>query len=351
MPAARRKSRASVVEPVQLDSDSSSDLDSEDEAPTTRAARSRKPAPLAGNKALSKKRPRDATDSELDDSLVNTSSSSDESSGDEYGKRRKQPKKKNKTAARATAARNGVDRFSTIGDDPLTDPDDAHVDPQICRHVDWKDLCELRVVNKALHRFLTDDSTGAVVWKRALADAYKPIPVRKLKAGLMKPWQLALMHYRERCVVCLKTQYIPDERILRRLCRTCRKKTLVRLDRLRKPFPDLHPMTKHCVLRSKYRAGRLTRECITESAYIPDLLAVDTRLWSLQQADDADPKLNKAIGVPAKRARKAKNVEAAPLDPAEPVESGRVAEYVARRKKLLKRVEHDARILMSLRNR
>ncbi|BGP45163.1 hypothetical protein JCM10450v2_000980 [Rhodotorula kratochvilovae] len=316
MPA-RCTARESVGKVLYADPDSSS---GESEIIPVSKARSKNTGPGAAKKRASKKRPAESSDDE-----------SDYDSDDDFqlGRKKKQMTAKGKAGAQKKRATkpNGKDYLSSLPVDALT---------EICDFLDPLSLVSLRMVNKALLRFLTEDLTAGVIWKRALAAEGLP----KLKAGLLTGYQLALMELKSRCIACGNVQWIPDRFILRRLCRTCRKATMVRLDRLRQPYPDLHPLTKLCILPSHFKASRLTEEVPTRWALLPDLLTLDARLWALQAADDADASLNPAVAAPAKEGKPRG------LDPAKPAKGGRVETFVEGRKATLLLVEKDARALM-----
>ncbi|GAA5997069.1 uncharacterized protein JCM10292_006186 [Rhodotorula paludigena] len=267
------------------------------------------------------------------------SSSSDETSdGDDYEATIKRKKRQTGSKGKGKGPRRkGKNHISKLPLDILS---------EICTHLSALDLVDLRLINKPFYRLLNDRDSG--LWKRALRKARLP----ELTAGMLAPWQYAILELDQHCIKFGNTQFIPDRFLLRRFCRKCRKANLVRLDRLKglpRPAPDDKALRGRQLL-----ADRLTWTTTTRSAYIPDLHLLSSRLSSLQALDDADPSLNPSLAAAAlaassARARRAKEIKPRGMDPEKLVEGSRVEEFVKRREEALRLVVEDAEKLMKLR--
>ncbi|PRQ74824.1 hypothetical protein AAT19DRAFT_13846 [Rhodotorula toruloides] len=207
-------------------------------------------------------------------------------------------------------------------------------------------LVELRRVCKAFHRLLTDKTSGSVIWKRARARDEMP----ELAAGLLKDWQYYTLEKDQHCVRCGNVQFIPDRFLLRRLCRQCRKKHLVRTTFLKRLHPDLHPLVKDCLIPSFYKPGRLTYESSARHAFDEDIPALDKHLWSLQEQDEENPLTEEPAAAttstrPGRAAKASASKKVRKGNPGKPVEGSRVDKFVKERQEIKKLVEQDARML------
>ncbi|BGP29207.1 hypothetical protein JCM10296v2_000945 [Rhodotorula toruloides] len=277
MPAARRASRASAVSYAEASSDE------EDGGRETLTVRAKAGTAKGGQRA------RDAADDEENEDEGDGESKVDdganESSDGDDAEWNAKPKRR-KSTARGKKGRkpSGPDLLTKLPIDALT---------EIASFLPQGTLVELRRVCKAFHRLLTDKTSG-----------------RR---------QYYMLEKDQHCVRCGNVQFIPDRFLLRRLCRQCRKKHLVRLTFLKRLHPDLHPLVKDCLIPSFYKPDRLTYESSARHAFDEDIPALDQHLYA------------------SKKVRKG--------NPGKPVEGSRMDKFVKERQESKKLVEQDARML------
>ncbi|GEM12018.1 F-box domain containing protein [Rhodotorula toruloides] len=171
----------------------------------------------------------------------------------------------------------------------------------------------------------------------------------ELSARLLKDWQYYVLEKDQHCV------FIPDRFLLRRLCRQCRKKHLIRISFLKRLQPDLHPLVKDCLIPSFSRSTHL-RDLgsyvtlfpppfgLPGHAFDEDIPALDKRLWSFQAEDEENPLTEEPAAAsnstrPARAAKASANKKVGKGKPGKPVEGSRVDKFVKERQEIKKHQE------------
>ncbi|GAA5946585.1 hypothetical protein JCM10213_006637 [Rhodosporidiobolus nylandii] len=200
------------------------------------------------------------------------------------------------------------------------------------------ELLVLSRVNKTYRALLTS-KTAKSIWRTSR----RLIEMPDLEANDISEMAYTALVFGKKCDVCDKGVLTrPDFYLRVRLCKDCRKDSFVKLEKLGKTHPHLHPSVAQVVVSTPYTAASGKWESsISRFALQADLEYYSQLLHDLQDEDDADLANFKTAKSPsATRSGRSRRPSASYRDSANDGEGGeRVASFVEERAEVIKVTE------------